>query len=149
MKLIAAPDQSPILSKEKTLFLAGGISNCRDWQRDMIEKLKKENLTLINPRRENWDMNADPEESARQIEWEHMMIGISKGIMFWFPNETLCPITLFELGAALRTHTNIFIGCDPDYKRKFDVEVQVSLVRSDITVHSSLDDLANDIIANF
>jgi hypothetical protein len=37
--------------------------------------------------------------------------------MFWFPCETLCPITLYELGAwtvlAPQTGTKLFVGACP------------------------------------
>ena len=32
-------------------FIAGGITNCPDWQADIVEMLKDTDLTLLNPRR--------------------------------------------------------------------------------------------------
>jgi len=52
------------------LFLAGGISNCPNWQEVMIEKLKNfPNLTIYNPRRENYPSN-DRKAVEEQITWE-------------------------------------------------------------------------------
>ncbi len=49
--------------------------------------------------------------------WEHDHLRRAKAIMFWFPSETLCPITLYELGAwtilARQTGTKLFVGADP------------------------------------
>jgi hypothetical protein len=64
-----------------------------------------------------------------QITWEYHCIHHCKYILFWFAKETLAPITLFELGSALNTHdhSKIFIGIDPEYKRKNDVIIQTKL----------------------
>jgi len=39
-----------------------------------------------------------------------------------FPCETLCPITLYELGTwsilSQQTGAKLFVGCHPEYKRK-------------------------------
>lgn len=134
---------------EKWVFLAGGITNCWDWQRYAINYLQKYNLhnvLFINPRRDKWDMNADQEESRKQILWEHKYLLESDIIFFWFPPETLCPITLFELGAALERYDNLIVACDPDYQRKFDVEVQAKLVQPDLTVYSSLDEALDELV---
>jgi hypothetical protein len=51
--------------------------------------------------------------------WEHDHLRRSKAIMFWFPSETLCPITLYELGAwtilARQTGTKLFVGAEPHH----------------------------------
>ena len=40
-----------------TVFLAGSIEMgaAWDWQKYVEKKLKKENITLFNPRRDDWD----------------------------------------------------------------------------------------------
>jgi len=131
-----------------TIFLAGGISNCGDWQQTIAQKLIKEcpALTIYNPRRKDFDVK-DPNATPFQIAWEHDHLRKSSAILFWFPNETLCPITLYELGTwtqlSLRTGTKIFVGCDPKYQRIEDVRVQTKLAHPSIPpVVTSLDDLA-------
>ena len=66
-------------------------------------------------------------------------------ISFWFPAETICPIVLFELGAWSRADKPIFVGIHPDYQRKQDVEIQLSLARPDPKIVLSLSDLAQQI----
>jgi hypothetical protein len=129
-----------------SIFLAGGISNCSNWQQDMVKLLAHTDLTLVNPRREDFDIT-DPNASDFQIRWEHRHLNKATAVLFWFPPETLCPITLYELGARSTTKVPIFIGIHPDYKRKFDVEVQTSLVRPEIQIVYSLKDLAKQVIA--
>jgi len=94
MKLITAPNHYRS-DQEISLFLGGGITNCPDWQSEMIERLSKTDYVLYNPRRENFDIS-NPEESDIQIEWEFRYLNYSTAIMFWFPEQTLCPITLYE-----------------------------------------------------
>jgi hypothetical protein len=127
-----------------SLFLAGGITNCPDWQKEMVYLLKDEDVILLNPRRKNFPMG-DLTESDKQIKWEYNHLEKADAISFWFPKETLCPITLYELGARLRTHKNVFIGVHPEFARKIDVEVQTELVRPDIKVVYSLENLANNV----
>lgn len=133
MHILKAPDtMSWEQSNVPSVFLAGGISNCHDWQAyttDEFSKLwKDKNYVLINPRRDNFD-TSDISMSDRQIEWEFEYLQKVDIVMFWFPPETLCPITLFELGSALsRTeYQRIIVGTDPNYQRKFDIKKQLSL----------------------
>lgn len=150
MKVITCPerlDQETVLSADNSLvFVADGISNCPDWQKEMIARYKDidDNLVLINPRRTSFAIE-DPAESSFQIEWEHDHLHIADAVLFWFPFETLCPITLFELGVAAAKGEPIFVGCHPAYARKFDVEKQLSLIRSDVVVRDNFEDLVNDV----
>lgn len=130
MKLvITAPD--PFFSNSHpTLFLGGGISNCPNWQADIIPLITASNVWIYNPRRQDFDIT-DSNVSKQQIEWEHSNLNKCEVIAFWFPKETLCPITLFELGYQLGrrrvTRSRLCIGVHTDYARKFDVEHQCRL----------------------
>lgn len=129
----------------KKLFMAGGISNCPLWQADLVRLLALEEMTLLNPRRENFPMD-DPSAAEEQIGWEHHYLNVADGIAFWFPCETLCPIALYELGKWTVVHDKpIFIGVHPDYKRRVDVEIQTSLERPSLRIVYSLEDLAKQI----
>jgi hypothetical protein len=120
------------------LFLAGGISGTAHWQRHAIERLQDSPGTVFNPRRE---AEFTESEAEAQIEWEFIALRLSKAIFFWFPPETLCPITLFELGAWSMTKVPLLVGTHPDYARRLDVVKQLSLVRPDVHVHDNLDGL--------
>ena len=61
MKYIEAPNKHKGKSGVHTLFLGGGISNCKDWQAKLVEKLKDYNVTIYNPLRNNFDIN-NPKE---------------------------------------------------------------------------------------
>ncbi len=129
-----------------SLFLAGGISNCSNWQDKVVSGLKHSPLILLNPRRKNFPMDA-PYQSQRQIEWEHQHLQMADAIMFWFCKETLCPITLFEYGKWLVMDKKLFVGCDPEYERLIDVKIQTRLERPMQIVHTDLNDLILEIIS--
>ena len=128
----------------KSLFLAGGITNCPNWQADIVKMLEDTSLVLLNPRQANFNIS-DPLAADLQIEWEHDHLIKATAILFWFPRETLCPIVLYELGAWSMTDKPIFIGAHPDYSRRVDVVIQTKLVRPDVVVVDSIADLANQV----
>lgn len=129
-----------------SLFLAGGITECVDWQKQVAEILAPLPITIVNPRRAQFPMG-DPAAATRQIEWEHRHLRKASAILFWFPCETLCPITLYELGAWSMTTKPLFIGTHPDYRRRDDVVIQTRLARPDVQVVHSLDDLLKQVHA--
>ncbi len=134
---------------ERGIFLAGGITGCPDWQSTIICNVRDYTQpTLLNPRRANFPID-DPNAAASQIRWERLHLDHADAIVFWFPKETLCPIVLFELGAALygREDTPLFIGTDPEYQRRQDVIIQTSLIRPELKVTDSLDGLTNLMLA--
>lgn len=130
MRVVQCPDKiEDIVTQDDTvIFLGGGISNCPDWQKEMIQRFKTypDDLILVNPRRENFDVS-NPKESEFQIDWEHHHLSFSSAVLFWFPYHTLCPITLYELGMQAGMQNTFFVGCHPAYARKFDVEHQLIL----------------------
>lgn len=139
MQLITCPTELPATDAVR-IFLGGGISNCPDWQQQAIDLLKHTDYVIINPRRDAFDL-ADPAASAFQIEWEHRMLTMSDIVLFWFPQETLCPITLYELGRYAALGKYLSVGTHPGYARKFDVKHQLSLVRPEVTVFDTLEDV--------
>lgn len=130
----------------RSVFLAGGISGCQNWQKRMTEMLLTTDLVVLNPRRASFDPN-DPNFDAVQIPWEHQHLRKASTIAFWFPPETVCPITLYELGTWTPClYKKIFLGIDPAYTRKSDVVAQTLLVRPDMEIVYSLEDLAAEIV---
>ena len=128
------------------LFLAGGITGCPDWQQELVVRLQDLQVVLLNPRRANFPIG-NPKAASQQIEWEHRHLRKADAIIFWFPSETLCPITLYELGAWSvyrdeRGPKPLFIGVHPEYQRRQDVEIQTRLVRPEVQIVYGLPDLA-------
>lgn len=130
--------------RERSLFLAGGISNCPIWQPDLVKLLEDTNLTILNPRRRNFSTD-NPNIEEEQIAWEYDHLRKASAVSFWFPKETLCPITLYELGKQSVLDKPIFIGVHQDYARRRDVEIQTRLIRPKVKIVYSLENLAEQI----
>jgi len=148
MQYVEAPRPIGISRESGQLFLAGGITGCPDWQQDMRMLLYETNLTLLNPRRADFPIG-DPNAAQEQIQWEHDMLRAATAILFWFPKETICPIVLYELGAWSMTDKFIYVGVHPEFQRKQDVEIQTQLVRPDVEIVYSLEDLASQIRSDY
>ena len=148
------PNNSDI--NKEHLFLAGGISNCPDWQSEAIEILKNvKDLIIFNPRRKNFDIS-DTNVSKQQIKWEFDRLAESTIVLFWFPKETLCPITLFEYGKCLQKYFHLYstildklyVGTHPEYARRFDIIEQTAL-EGKITVYDNLSEMCTKIVEDF
>jgi hypothetical protein len=150
------PPQTPDFDGDvpHLVFMAGGITDCPDWQAyyyDLVKHRIPDDFVLINPRRDNFDVR-DPSMSDEQIKWEYKWLQRASIVSFWFPQETLCPITLFELGKELglqcgpHPRKKIVLGMHPDYKRRVDVETQTALVDPNIEISYTLEDLSAQLI---
>jgi len=142
MRYIEAPEEYG--GSDKSLFLAGGITNCENWQIKLVELLADQDIILLNPRRKKYPEN-NPNIDKEQITWEHEHLKKATAVSFWFSNETLCPITLFELGKLLMSNKKIFVGVHPLYRRKKDVEIQTKLIQPEIKILYSLEEIAHQI----
>lgn len=131
MKYVESPE---IYNTGKvSIFLAGGITNCPDWQKEMVELLKDLDIVIYNPRREDFPIG-DPNAAYEQIKWEFETLDKVDMILFWFSKGSLNPIVLFEYGKWLMNTRNgevnykpLFVGIDPEYERKQDVMIQTEL----------------------
>lgn len=135
---------TPPQSDRPSLFLAGGITGCPDWQADLVKLLDGVDATIFNPRRPDFPMG-DKEAGRIQVEWEFQHLRRADFISFWFCEETIQPIALFELGAwSMVQSSKLFVGTHPNYERRFDIVTQLKLVRPDIVlVPQKLEDLAS------
>ena len=147
--VIEAPNETYSLqnNRNQKLFIAGGITNCPEWQLELIDMLMPVvDLTIFNPRRKNFPIN-DPSAAEEQIVWEYNKLKESNLISFWFSAGSLNPITLYELGKhGNSSKKQIFVGCDKNYERKYDVVIQTHLARPEIEIVYSIKDLALQII---
>jgi hypothetical protein len=142
-----APDTLGVRTDLPSVFLAGGITGCPPWQNTMVELLRdreadRGELVVINPRRST-EFTEDMADA--QIKWEWFHLRMAERLLFWFPSATLCPITLYELGAWSMTDRPMVVGCEPGYARTLDVVTQTGLVRPDVTVVDTLEDLADEV----
>lgn len=137
MKVYQAPNKVDWyeVAKRTSIFLAGGITGCDDWQTDLILELENLNdsglfnlggLVIFNPRRDHFDVT-DMKASIEQIKWEHKCLEKCDICSFFFPaSESVQPITLYELGRHLGDHTSV-VSIQEGYKRAEDVKIQLAL----------------------
>lgn len=146
MEYVECPNKA--LSNKVSLFLGGGISGCRDWQKNVISNLYLLDIILYNPKRAHFNIE-DSTLTKEQIIWEEEMIKKSDVVSFYFCRETICPITLYELGTCNMTSKPLIIGMDTDYQRRIDVEIQTNLKRPDAVIAYGTQTFTKKIIEHF
>lgn len=147
-QIITAPSEEKALYH--SVFLAGGITDCDNWQEEVIDKLDSiPDLTIFNPRRnktkrdfvcEGW---IDPYE---QIGWEFDRLEKADIFSMYFCNsESVQPICLYELGRNVLRMQNRFpsdwwerviIDIEDGYKRSTDVIVQMRLCAFGLPIYA-------------
>ena len=158
MKVITAVEQYNLKPGEVSVFLAGGITNCPNWQDDIIGRLKEynlDNLAIFNPRRKNFPIN-DPNASHEQIWWEFCKLEEADIFSMYFSSGVSDqPICMYELGRyivrmQMRFPTNwkdrIIISVENGYKRKQDVLIQTELACGDLFINTQL---SNEILKDY
>lgn len=137
MRYLEAPNYLQLNQYRPAVFLAGTITGAGDWQNIATNWfLENTDLMVFNPRRKNFNVEDDLDQE--QIEWEFEHLKMAQVILFWFTKDTVAPIALFELGKYI--NGNIVVGCDVDYPRRKDLEIQMDLERLDLKVHTTFKD---------
>lgn len=134
------------LKEHTKVFLAGGISNCPNWQDEVISQvLDIEGITVYNPRRKIYPAE-DLQAVEQQIGWEYKHLQEADVLVFWFSRGSLNPITLYELGRwAHSSKKPLIMGIDPEYLRKQDVMIQTSLSRPDVMIYETFESFVEGI----
>ena len=114
--------------------MAGGITNCDNWQQEVIKELSQfehtDNLVILNPRRENFPID-DPNASKEQIEWEYNWLCCCDIFSMYFCNsDSVQPICFYELGRNLALMKCAVISVEEGFSRTNDVVVQTKLARN-------------------
>ena len=132
MKVITAPEKGwP--DHYWTVFLAGGITGCTNWQEQVISELihlsdyyDLSNVVIFNPRRDNFDI-ADTNAEIEQIKWEYERLKRCNIFSCFFEaNEWLQPIALYEMGKWSTKKPSV-ITVQKGYLRERDVLIQTAL----------------------
>lgn len=125
---IQAPNEIPNVKTNTKIFLGGSIEMGKaiDWQRELIERLKDEMITFLNPRRSDWDSSWTQEitnpQFKEQVEWELNGLDIADIIVMVFDPNTKSPISLLELGLHASSEKMVVI-CPEGFWRKGNVDI--------------------------
>lgn len=143
-QIITAPIEDEPLYK--SVFLAGGITNCKEWQKEVIAELCDENISVYNPRQEHFDI-ADKNASYKQILWEYERLEKMDIFSMYFCNDNSDqPICMYELGRNVVRMQNRFpndwqnrivVSVENGYKRMQDVVIQLQLCAPSILVDTN------------
>ena len=140
MRIITAPNYYEPFTIDIRVFLAGGITNCPDWQQKILKQLEDnyvyDSLVVFNPRRENFPIG-DKTAAYTQIAWEFEMLEKCDIFSMYFSSgDSDQPICMYELGRnilrmQMRFPTDwqdrIVISAEDGYRRKQDVLIQTGL----------------------
>lgn len=148
MKIIQSPEDIILNEKEDKIliFLAGGITNCSNWQDSLLENLKLilkekeyfQNLIFINPKRESSILFINEEEIIKQIKWEYKYLNQCDIFTMFFDDTKLSdqPICFYELGKYVNQFQNIYknnfeehilISYKKGFRRTLDLKIQIDL----------------------
>lgn len=117
-----------------TIFLGGTIEmgNSEDWQNRITNDLSDQDVILLNPRRDDFDVTQEQSINnsyfLKQVNWE--LDGLMNSdliIMYLLPN-TLSPISLLEIGLMTdsqicRKNEKVIICCPDGFWRKGNIEI--------------------------
>ena len=117
-----------LIIEGKSVFLAGSIEMGKaiDWQQEVIQSLATYPITILNPRRPDWDSSwvesIENPNFHEQVQWELEAQEQADYIIMYFAPTTKSPISLLELG--LFAKTGKMIVCCPDgFWKKGNVDV--------------------------
>jgi hypothetical protein len=133
-----------------SIFLAGSIENgtAEDWQTSLsklIEHYFTDDVVMIlNPRRKNWNPDADRQELVDQITWEQGALEAATMVCFYFDPKTKSPISLLELGQMLGTKP-VVVFCPEEFFRYTNVQVTCS--GYNVSVHTNIETFVEDIFS--
>ena len=149
-RVINAPD--PFGKKGKSVFLAGSIAgnHAENWQTSMISSLSTLPITILNPRRSDWDSSWKEEIScapfAEQVNWELEMQEAADVIAMYFDPKTSSPISLLELG-LFATSGKMVVACPDGFWKRGNV--QIVCKKYGITFLESLEELVDEVKKKF
>lgn len=142
LKVIKAPGSTE--GENDGVFLAGSIEMGKavDWQKEIEDKLGDFDVTLFNPRRDDWDssweQSIDNPEFKEQVVWELDSLDKAKKIVFYMDKATKSPITLIELGLHAKD-SNCCVYCPDGFWKKGNVDIICE--RFNVPMVDSIDDL--------
>jgi hypothetical protein len=147
-RILKPPAPITLADNEATVFLAGSIEMGRAeaWQAMVEQALADLSITILNPRRDEWD--ASWEQSINntqfrgQVEWELEAQERASVIAMYFAPATQAPITLLELGLFARSG-KVVVSCPPGFWRRGNVEVVCA--RYGIPLVASLEELVRGV----
>lgn len=133
-RVLKPPTPLDLAPNERSVFLAGSIEMGRaeDWQQRLQRELDDLPVTILNPRRDEWDaswvQSIDNPQFRTQVEWELDALERADVIAMNFAADSKAPITLLELG-LFAPSGKVIIACPEGYWRRGNIEVVAARFR--------------------
>jgi hypothetical protein len=118
------------------------MGEAENWQEMVVRELSDiPSLTILNPRRNDWDdtwiQSITDRQFREQVDWEISAQEMANVIFMYFAPGSKAPITLLELGLFARSG-KVIVCCPDGFWRKGNVEVVCQ--RFGIPLSADLDD---------
>jgi hypothetical protein len=127
-KFISVLAPKKITITTPSVFLAGSIEmgKARLWQDELTNHLSDLAITVLNPRRPDWNKEWKQETDfvpfKEQVDWEMDHLELADVISLYFQPGTMSPISLLELGLHAGSG-KVVVCCPPDFWRRGNVEI--------------------------
>jgi hypothetical protein len=154
MQIYKAPQQTPEKDDGISIFLAGSIDmgSAENWQTRIEQNLTDfDNLTIYNPRRDDWDSTwvQDPTPGTKfheQVTWELDHLDKANLVVVYFADDSKSPITLLELGLIVsQWDKEVVIYCSSKFYRYGNVKIVAE--RYQVPIYDNYDDLLHHVKA--
>jgi hypothetical protein len=137
------PPARPTVDKPSVILYGSIEQNVAvDWQTSLASSLSDLPVTILNPRRDDWDSTWVEDISfpkfKEQVEWEMDYAKVADVIVFYFAPGTLTPVTLLELGMYAGTGKAV-VCCPPGFYKRGNV--QIVCLRNSIPLLEGLEEL--------
>jgi hypothetical protein len=126
---VKAPNSPPTSIFGTRVFLAGSIEmgSAEKWQDRVAEFFFEDAVTLLNPRRDDWDSSWKQDISnpkfKEQVRWELDWIERADMVLMYFDPSTQSPISLMELGYLAGLDAScVIVVCPQGFWRKGNVD---------------------------
>lgn len=126
-KIFRAPEEIPLQSNIKTIFLAGSIEMDKavNWQKRCEEMLQNDYI-IFNPRRDQWNSSwsqtIENENFKEQVDWELNALERADIIIMYFAENTMSPISLLEFGLYAQSN-KMKVVVEENFWRKGNIDV--------------------------
>lgn len=140
--VVTAPNRDFPDKYQENIFLAGSIEmgTAENWQSKIINHKGIENVTFVNPRRDDWDaswvQDINNPQFYEQVTWELDMLNKCDYIIMYFDPNTKSPISLLELGLYANSG-KLLVCCPEGFWRKGNVDIVCQ--RYNIPVFKNID----------
>ncbi len=147
MQVIKPPEK--LINIKKSVFLAGSIEQNKaiNWQKYIEDNLKNREITILNPRRDNWNadwkQDINNENFKEQVVWELEALELANLIIMYFDPKSKSPISLLELGLYAKSG-KLIVCCPSGFWRKGNVDIVCE--KYNIPQRNNLDELITYII---